>query len=51
MSPVEPRPVVMGTMGLPSTVGVDALGFLPKMLAALSLAGAEQATAGGPKRS
>src|ERR1700683_1704334 len=39
MLPVEPRPVVIGTMGLPSVEGADALGFLPKMLAALNLAG------------
>src|SRR5579863_8343206 len=39
MSPVEPRPVVMGTMGSPSTMALDTLGFLPKMPAAFSVAG------------
>src|SRR5579863_10090337 len=40
MSPVEPRPVVMGTIGPPSTESFDGLAFLPKMPAALSSAGA-----------
>src|SRR5580692_9108004 len=40
MLPVDPRPVVIGTMGLPSTEGADGLGFFPKTLAALNLAGA-----------
>src|SRR6516164_1328919 len=35
MSPVEPRPLVIGTMGLPSTEGATGLCFLPKMAAAL----------------
>src|SRR5580700_1244637 len=40
MSPVEPRPVVMGTMGSPSTMALATLGFLPKMPAAVNFAGA-----------
>ena len=42
MSPVEPRPVVMGTIGLPSTGGMEGLSFLPKMPAALNSAGANR---------
>src|SRR5271170_366863 len=42
MSPVEPRPVVMGTMGSPSTMALDTLGFLPKMPAAFNFAGANR---------
>ena len=42
MSPVEPRPVVMGTIGLPSIEGMDGLGFLPKLPAAFNLAGANR---------
>src|SRR5882757_6365407 len=36
MSPVDPSPLVMGTMGLPSTEGIDALDFLAKTPAAFS---------------
>src|ERR1700734_166581 len=39
MSPVQPSPVVMGTMGAPSTDAIDALVFLPKMPAAFDSAG------------
>src|ERR1035437_9252582 len=42
MSPVEPRPVVMGTMGLPSTGGMEDLLFLPKMPVAFNSAGANR---------
>src|SRR5580693_1946305 len=48
MSPVEPRPVVMGTMGLPSLGAADGLGFLPKMPAALNLAGANSELLAAP---
>src|ERR1051326_7102635 len=40
MFPVEPRPVVMGTMGAPSRDSAAALRFFPKMPAALSPEGA-----------
>src|SRR5437660_3524004 len=39
MSPVEPSPVLIGRMGLPSIARADGLGFLPKN-AALSSEGA-----------
>src|ERR1700722_9314003 len=42
MSPVEPRPVVMGTMGLPSREGAEGLSFLPKPPAAINLPGAKR---------
>src|SRR5215472_1086726 len=40
MSPVEPRPLRMGTMALPSSSVFEGLCFLPKMPAAFSSAGA-----------
>src|SRR5271168_1223358 len=40
MSPVEPSPVVMGTMGSPSTDG--GLGFLPERPAAFNSGGANR---------
>src|ERR1700736_1231385 len=48
MSPVEPRPVVMGTMGLPSTEGMGGLDFLPKMPAAFNSAGANRPPLAAP---
>src|SRR5581483_2158207 len=48
MSPVEPRPVVMGTMGLPSTEGINGLCFLPKMTAAFNSAGAHKPPVAAP---
>src|ERR1700742_5155370 len=42
MSPVQPSPLVMGTMALPSTEGVDGLGFLPNIPAAFDSAGANR---------
>src|SRR5215467_15640984 len=42
MSPVEPRPVVMETIGLPSTGGIEDLRVLPKMPAAFNSAGADR---------
>src|ERR1700722_21020361 len=40
MSPVDPRPVVMGTMGLPSTPGiVGGVCFLPMLPAAFNSVG------------
>src|SRR5579862_1829903 len=48
MSPVEPRPVVIGTMGLPSTDGASGLGFLPSMPAALSFAGVSKPLVAAP---
>src|SRR6476660_6803061 len=42
MSPVEPRPVVIGTMRLPSTKDTGGLCFLPKMLAAFNSDGANR---------
>src|SRR5215472_12814207 len=42
MSPVEPRPVVMGTIGLPSTGTMEDFRFLPKMPAAFNSAGANR---------
>src|SRR5580698_2947988 len=48
MSPVEPRPVVMGTMGLPSAEGANGLGFLPNMPAALNFAGVNRLLVAAP---
>src|ERR1700742_4042889 len=48
MSPLEPRPVVMGTMGLPSTEDAEALGFLPKRPVALNFAGASRLLLAAP---
>src|ERR1700683_1932387 len=42
MSPVEPRPLVIGTMGLPSSEEMGDLCFLPKRLAAFDSAGANR---------
>src|ERR1700689_1868509 len=48
MSPVEPSPVVMGTIGSPSTEGIEGLGFLPKMPAAFDSAGANRPPRAAP---
>src|SRR5580700_7065692 len=48
MSPVEPRPVVTGTMGLPSTEGMDGLGFLRKIPAAFDSLGANRLPLAAP---
>src|SRR5579864_3484838 len=48
MSPVEPRPVVMGTMGLPSTVGTEGFTFLPSRPAAPDFAGANRLLPAAP---
>src|ERR1700677_911735 len=48
MSPVQPSPLVMGTMGLPSTEGIDGLGFLPKTPAAFDSAGASRPPRAAP---
>src|SRR5258708_22164686 len=49
MSPVEPRPFVIGTMGLPSTEGNADLIFLLNIPSALSLAGANKLPAAAPR--
>src|SRR5215831_21171122 len=41
MSPVDPRPEVMGTIGVPSIPDLGGLRFFPKMLA-LSVLGAKK---------
>src|ERR1700722_283793 len=48
MSPVEPSPVVMGTMGEPSTEAIDDLVFLPNMPAAFNSAGANRPPKAAP---
>src|SRR6266567_4626438 len=48
MSPLEPRPVVTGTMGLPSTEGMDGLGFLRKIPAEFNSAGANRLPLAAP---
>src|SRR5579863_1890094 len=48
MSPVEPRPVVIGTMGLPSTDGAGDFGFLPNIPAALNFAGMRKLLVAAP---
>src|ERR1700733_13069851 len=48
MSPVEPSPVVMGTMGEPSTEAIDDLVFLPTMPAAFNSAGANRTPKAAP---
>src|ERR1700722_18823716 len=48
MSPVEPSPLVMGTMGAPSTEGIDDLVFLPKIPAAFNSAGASRPPKAAP---
>src|ERR1700730_15380029 len=49
MSPVEPSPVVIGTMGWPSTEGVADLVFLVDIPSAFSLAGANRLPAAAPR--
>src|SRR5882724_1806066 len=49
MSPVDPSPLVMGTMGLPSTEGIDGLGFLAKTPAAFNFAGANRLPLTAPR--
>src|SRR5271165_5594654 len=48
MLPVEPRPLGMGTMRLPSIEGADGLVFFPKMPAALNLRGASSELLAAP---
>src|ERR1700679_3041328 len=48
MSPVDPSPVVMGTMGEPSTEAIDDLVFLPNMPAAFDSAGANRPPRAAP---
>ena len=44
----QPSPVVIGTMGLPSTEGIVDLAFLVDMPSAFSLAGANRLPAAAP---
>src|SRR5579872_4820058 len=48
MSPVEPRPVVIGTRGLPSSDAVEDLRFLPNAPAAFTSAGATRLPQAAP---